>query len=107
MYALVIKHGIKFISNFSGETFNDSSTILGYKKDEQIKDHSQDNTTFSIPAIWRDGDIITIAELLGVENLNQISPPFSDNYTVEMVNQCLDINNTGQILCWVTIWGYR
>lgn len=99
-YLWDIEKGLQPLLDLYGTTLNDSSTVLGYKKEYVNCVDSR-----HIPAIWKDGCCVTIADLLGVENINNISPPYSDTYTVEGIDEVIEINNKGQIVCKGKLWG--
>lgn len=85
-----LEQGLETINNFSGSAINDSNTVLGWS---------------SGPAIWKDGVIISIGDLLGVADIEHLAPLYSDDYAIEKLTNFMDINNKGQILCLGYIWG--
>lgn len=93
-------NGLQPLLDFDGKDINDSSVILGY-----LKEHSCCNEYLETPAIWRNGQCITLANLLGVSDLANISPPYSDTYEVERIFDVIQINNKGQIACYGYLWG--
>jgi len=97
-----VDNGLLTISDFYGTDINDSSTVLGFKKE-----HICCRDFNSVPAIWKNGQCITIAELLNVPHLGDIAPPYSDQYLVERLHpeSFVGINNKGQIACLGTVWG--
>jgi hypothetical protein len=80
------------IPNFHGIKINNASTILGYFR----------KGTKEVPAIWKNGRVFTIAELLGVEDLSKI-PIFQRPSMSLPGHLILDINDNDQILsnCWI------
>ena len=95
-----IENGMKIISDFDAVDFNDSLVMIGYMKKFDLSGNWD-----GCPAIWKDGVIVSLAELLDVEDIYNISPPFSDNYEVEKITSIKAINNKGQILCSGQLWG--
>ncbi len=85
------KDGLKILPDFEGKAINDFNAVLGY--------HS----------VWFDDRPITFSELLGVNDINNIAPPYSDTYSVERIGtgreSVLEINNIGQIFCMGWVWG--
>lgn len=100
-YLWDIQEGIRFIDNFSGLTLNDSTILVG-----SASVPYKDSTVYS-PAIWKAGNIISLAELLNVGNIFEMAPRYSDDYAIESLDQVIDINNKGQIPCMGSIWGDR
>lgn len=94
-YLWSLQEGSKIIENFIGFAFNDSTTLLG---------QSIINDKFCY-AIWKEGKIESLENLLGVSSIDQIAPLYSDNYAVESLRVILCINKKGQIPCLGLIWG--
>lgn len=92
-------NGLTLIPDFIGISLNDSTVILGI----------QTKLDFDIykTSIWRDGNIINLAELLGVDNLDKISPLYSETYEVEKLTDFIDINNKDQVGCNGLIWNEK
>lgn len=84
-----------YIPGFKGRKINDQSVVLGSAISEEE----------TLPAIWKNGSVNTIAQLLDVENVLDIGPPYSDDYLIEGLYGFEDLNNQGQLLCTGTIWG--
>lgn len=97
-YLWDLKNGLKIIDNTCGIALNDSNTILC--QEVVIKDHIY----FSY-SIWNDGVVKSLDELLGVLDVNQMAPPYSDTYDIERIESLVNINNKGQIPCMGWIWG--
>ena len=97
-----IEKGLQPLLDFNGIDFNDESTVLGF-----IKRHLCCREYREIPAIWKDGRCFTIAELLGIESIDSISTPYSDNYSIERIISAVAINNKGQIVCEGWMWGEK
>lgn len=95
-----IENGMKIISGFDAVDFNDSLVMIGYMKKFDVSGNWD-----SCPAIWKNGVITSLAELLGVEDIYNIAPPFSDNYEIEKITSINAINTKGQILCSGQLWG--
>lgn len=89
------ENGLQVIPNFLGKKLNDSCIILG---------NIYPSYDFDVPAIWKDGTFITLAELLEIENINMMAPVYSDNYRIEKLIDFIDINNKNQIGCSAVIW---
>ncbi len=98
-YLWDLREGLRVIDNFIGLAFNDSNILLGRTKT------MHEGVCFWTPSIWKDGAIIELTELLGVSDINQMSPLYSDNYGIENLSNFSDINNKGQIPCVGSIWG--
>lgn len=96
-YLWSLEKGLQPLVGFNGDKLNDSSVVLGYKND----------ISGGVPAIWREGNVTTIADLLGVENIYNMAPPYSDNYAIERLDSIVDLNNNGQIVCNGWLWGER
>lgn len=96
-----VNTGLKSLVNFHGIDINDSSTVLGFLKEHKCCCCD----SHDIPAIWKDDHFITIAELLGVKDIEHMAPPFSDEYLIEKLDSFVRINNHGQIACMSTLWG--
>lgn len=79
------QNGLQVLSNFKGFFLTDSNVVFG-------------------SSIWRDGRNITLSELLGAD-INNLAPPFSDDYRVERIGHVFGMNNKGQILCSGYLWG--
>ncbi len=102
-YLWNLQDGLKLIPNFIGDAINDNNTIVGFIGDNgNLSDESDIPVT---PAIWDNGKIIKIADLLGVEDCNNMAPSFSDAYAVEAISRITSINNKGQMVCKGLIWG--
>lgn len=95
------KKGIQLLPGFNGIALNDASTVLGFKRISSKIDSNE------VPAIWRKDKIITLAKLLGISDVTNMAPSFSDTYQVERLETILDINNNGQILCTGLLWGEK
>jgi len=95
------ENGIKLIPNFKGSAINDHELILGTVRDPQSKSDEESAT----PVIWKSGKVIEIAELLDVENLNNLAPAYSDTYSIEAIKEIKALNNKGQMTCKGLIWG--
>lgn len=100
-YLWSINDGFKILPDFYGNYINDNSTVLGFKK-EKLDCCCKE--TIEIPTLWNNENFITIAELLKVENIKNISPRYSDNFSVESLSNFVGINNKGQIACMGIIW---
>lgn len=132
-YLWDIENGLESIPEFVGLSFNDSSVILGYKLEDKTKlrkkhiefsydmihytraksiydnyfsfsFHGHEKNCLSC-AIWREGKIISLSELLGVDDIDHLSIPYSDTYSIEGIEVISKINNQGQIPCNGIIWG--
>lgn len=101
-YLWDIENNLRPIADFSGITLNDSLTILG---DKRIKSTKYSEGYVGVPAIWKNNQIYTIAELLGVLDINAMAPYLSDSYGLEKIKGFYRINNKGQIPCMGWIWG--
>lgn len=102
-YLWDLEGGLRYLPGFIGWAINDSSVVLG-EKDEEVVDHS--GMVVKNPAIWREGAIITLADLLGVESIYSLAPPYSDSYSIEALSKvAYSINSKGQITCMGIIWG--
>lgn len=88
---------IKEINNFYPLSLNDHAEILGF-----IHYIGEDRSEI---AIWLDGNITLVADLLGINNLNKLSNKYNDSYEVEQLKDFGFINNKGQISCTAVIWG--
>lgn len=91
-------NGLKPILDFWGDSLNDSTVMLG----KQLK--SKFDEPVYLPAIWKDGNIITLDGLLGVDDVNNMSPTYSETYEIECLTDFIDINNKDQIGCSASIW---
>lgn len=100
--------GLQKIDGFIGRALNDSNIVLG------MMCNLNDMTEARLPAIWKEGSITTIATLLDVENISNISFPYAEDYSIEGLSfqnfslydfGLFEINNKGQIPCLGSIWG--
>lgn len=98
-YLWDINNGLRIIHNFIGYSINDSSVILG-KKRNQSNYLAQDT-----PAVWREGVITTLAELLGVTDINCLTSTTSGKFRIDDLTDFVDINNLNQIACIGHAWG--
>jgi len=100
-YLWDLNNGLKSLINFRGIDLNDSSIVLGDKREYNRCDW------YRVPAIWKNDQCLTIAELLGVSNIENMAPPYSDEYLIEKldIESFAGINNQGQIVCIGTLWG--
>jgi len=99
-YLSNVEVGFIKIPNFFGRVLNDANIILGY---EHIDHPNLVDCTAQV--VWRNGVVSSISELLGVTDINQLAPSYSDNYDIEALSDFVDINNKGQIPCTGFIWG--
>lgn len=96
-----IHNGLQQIRGFSGSDLNDTGWILGRMvigKD----DHGEDKYA---EALWRDGMATSLEELLSIKDLDNLSPRYSDSYSIERIYNFRKINNKGHILCDGQLWG--
>lgn len=84
---------VEEIPEFWGIALNDKSSVLG---------HLTENWC---PALYKEGSVSTIAELLGVDDIAKLSKRYSDNYEFEKITKIVALNNKDQILCVGEIWG--
>lgn len=99
-YLWDIENDLQILPDFHGNTLNDSSIVLG-----TIRQYTCCREWEEIPAIWKEGCCITLAELLGVSNIRNIAAPYSESYEIERIDQVISINNKGQIVCIGCLWG--
>lgn len=92
--------GVKLIPNFKGYAMNDNEIIIG-----TIGNPPCEGNEDSIPAIWKDEKIIRVAQLLGVDDVKNLAPAFSDNYAIEAIKEVHGLNNKAQMTCKGLIWG--
>lgn len=107
-YIWSINHGLQILENFYGKDINDASTVLGYITGDNgiyyVNEYGN-YKGYREPVIWKKGQYISVASLLGVSDVNDIAPPFSDNFEVEKIYEVIQINNKGQIACMGHVWG--
>lgn len=88
---------------FLGDAINDNGVILGRSKHKILLENCEE---WENPlAIWRDGNVITLTELLGIRDLRNISTPFSDTYSIESLSGVFGINNKNEIVGEGIVWG--
>lgn len=81
-------------ANFSGTSLNDELTVLGYISRDPY-----------VWAIWKNGKCNTIADLLDVESIFDLAPPYGDSCSIEGIENLIEINNKEQIIGTCRIWG--
>ncbi len=90
-----IENGSRELKDFDAIAINDSSVILGRQRGLAQNSY----------ALWEDGKTKTLASLLGVSSLESLSPPYSDDYSVERITTLIGINNKNQMTGLGLIWG--
>lgn len=94
------ENGVKTI-DFDGQMINDNNVILG-RSNARIPLGPDD---WENPqAIWKNGIVKNLTGLLGVKDLRNMSPRFSDTYSVEKLDRATAINNSEEIVCEGVIW---
>ncbi|MDB2614335.1 hypothetical protein N9Y92_04185, partial [Chlamydiales bacterium] len=99
-YLWSFEDGLQPLDDFIGNSINDSSVVLGYRKEYTYASNFRE-----IPGIYKNGEFLSLASMLGVTDLNSLAPPFSDEYEIERIHTIVNINNRGQIACMGIIWG--
>jgi hypothetical protein len=98
------QNGLSLIPDFYGMDINDSSYVIGTAKISS--DRYSEGWELKL-ALWKNGKTHLLEELLGIENIENMSSPYSDSYSIESIigYPSLSINNKGQIICCGRIWG--
>lgn len=96
-YLCDIQNNIKTFQNFMGLKLNDKNTILG----ERIVSNNYETEI----QLYRNEVFNSLSELLGVVDVKNIAPPYSDTYELESISFVYEINNNEQILGSGVIWG--
>jgi hypothetical protein len=110
-YLWTFEHGLQILPDFYGIDLNNAPIVLGYitdysdNKEYHVYQVYQGSLVKGIPAIWKNGQYVTVAELLGVSDIHNIISPYSDDYEVEQILNIVQINNKGQIACQGYLWG--
>jgi len=85
------ENGLKIISDLEGKAINDLNVVLGHN------------------SICVDNKTIAFSELLGINDIYDMAPPYSDTFSIERIaigrEAVLEINNKGQIFCMGYMWG--
>lgn len=79
---------------------NDNELIVGAIENEYVEDGD-----YPTSAVWKEGAVIEIAHLLGVDTVKNLAPLFSDTYLIEAIKKIKSVNNKGQMTCTGIIWG--
>lgn len=100
-YLWDIENGLQSLVNFYGKDLNDSSTVLGFERKYSNREYRE------FPGIWKEGQFISLADLLGFSSLYNMAPPYSDTYEIERIDNVVSINNKGEIACEGWVWGEK
>lgn len=95
-YIWNIENGLQELHGFNCLDINDSNVIVG-------KWYNEDEEKESL-AIWREGAITKISELLN-KDISNLASAYSDSFEVEQIINVVGINNKGQILGIGEVWG--
>ncbi len=90
--------GLKSVDGLHGIDFNDRQIVLGYLR--------LDNGD-SVPGLWINNKIMTLAQLLNVEDIHHLAQPYSPSFEPESIDSVVGINNKGQIAGECSVWGDR
>lgn len=99
-YLWSVENGLICIPDFQGTYINDSEIVQGLLQSTNLQEWDPSER----PAIWNNGTITTLADLLEVKHLHKLAPPCSDTHEIESIYIINSINNKGKIAGLGSIW---